>query len=274
MDHIVFGMGPQSVGPDGPGARRRFADLLSEALGRSVEMVVAPSYQRLLRMIALGSVHVAWLPPAVFVRTEERARMRALLVSERARAGRYHGAMFMRADDPQQFPDELDEPVVAWVDGSSCAGYLFPRFALAEKGIHPDHFFGDQLVLQSHAAVVHAVAVGRADLGATYAHYEEGDAAMAEPVRAGWLDVRTGIPMRQVLRTRAIPSDLICAERHVEEEMGADIVAAMRGLTQIDGGHQVLLDLFQVRGFAPYDPKQYEVVRAALNVAHLPRLGL
>ncbi len=87
--------------------------------------------------------------------------------------------------------DALAGKRVAWVDRDSCAGYLFPKLELLERGRPPDSLFVGQCFLESHIRVVRAVRDGEAELR-----------ARAERTRAEWNAVRA--PMRSPSHLRAL----------------------------------------------------------------------
>jgi phosphonate transport system substrate-binding protein len=271
VGYLTFGMGPPAAGPELEPLRRRLARVLTDAFGQEVRVGAVTRYSRLVELLGTEGVQLAWVPPAVYVRAQELHDVRPIAATVHKRPGPFHAAMFVPADSGRDLAD-LDGASVAWVDRTSCSGYLFPRFALYERGIHPERFFGDQTFHRSHAAVVEAVASGRADLGATYAHLPDGPHAGGTVVTAGWTDNPTPVPMRPVLVTRSIPPDLVCATFRLYRHLGEGIAEAIARLPSTEAGREVLERFLQAQGFGPVEPRDYEVVRAALNVAHLPRL--
>jgi len=273
MARLVLGLGPAAGGPEGGRLRARFASLVSRALGTDVAIEWTESYRELIRLALEGRLHIAWLPPALYVRvTELLPHARLLVACVRATPGRYHGALFVRARSPHRSIADLDDGMVAWVDPASCSGYLFPRFALLAMGIQPKSFFAAEEVLGSHQAVVQAVAYGTADVGATYVNLEGQGPEIDRPITsAGWSGTR--LEMRPLLVSRPIPADVLCATRRMPVAVEERVVAALTEVHERRGAEAVLGSLLQVKRFEPADPRDYEVVRAALNVAHLPVLG-
>ncbi len=270
MDRITFGIGPVALGEGGTHVRERFAKLLAAALDMRVTLITARSYQRLLSRCIAAEVDVAWLPPALYARVDDQVDgTRLLLGSERARPGPYRGALFVREDSEVRSVGNLAGKSVAWVDPVSSAGYLFPRFALLEKRIQPDTLFAEERFLRSHESVVRAVADEVVDVGATYVHLD-GPSPSASMLASGFTDF--GEPMRIVLTSRTIPVDVV-AGMGLEEKLEAHVVRGLSRMHEQAGATATLGDLLQIRRFVPADPRDYDVVRAALNVAHLPILG-
>lgn len=270
MATLTFATGPFLSGPEGRPLRRRLGEHLSTSLGEPVHVAAAKTYPQLLAALRQEAAQIAWTPPALFVQAAESHDVQPVLSCQRLVPGSYRGALFARADRYDELPPPAERPTVAWVDQSSCGGFLFPRFALAERKLLPNDYFGDQLMLGTHRGVVSAVARGRADIGATYVHVARGDDA---PRSTGWADLGCPVEMRALLLSRPIPSDLVCATREVAERLGDQLAGSLRAIARTDGGQELLEGLFQARSFGDVDRRDYEVVRAALNVAELPSLG-
>jgi phosphate/phosphite/phosphonate ABC transporter binding protein len=272
MERLSFGIGPVALGDGGAALRERFAKLLARALGVRVTLITARSYNRLFKRCMEGEVDLAWLPPAVFVRVKDaKDTTQLLLGSERKRAEHYHGAIFVRGSSDIQTPEDLADTVIAWVDPSSSAGFLFPRFALLSRGLIPDSLFAEEQFARSHEAVVRAVEQGAVDAGATYVHLE-GEGASAKIVASGFSDL--GAPdMRVVLTSRSIPVDVVASMIRLPGDLEKKVIDTLAHLHERPEAKEILDDLLQVKRFAPVSLKDYEIVRAALNVAHLPILG-
>src|SRR5271163_1951347 len=125
---VRLGLPPSLPVAPPPGGMARLRRVLSGALGRAVELVVAPDEERLVEAARSGRVDAVWAPPLAC------ARLEALGARVLARAVR-HGALdsravlVTRADGPQEL-SALPGTRVAWVDRASLAGYLLPAAAL------------------------------------------------------------------------------------------------------------------------------------------------
>lgn len=267
MLRLTFGMGPAALGPGTEPLRSALARLLTIALDAPVRVVACRTYGQLLELIADGEVQFAWLPPAIFIRARDKHDVTPLVASVHSSELRYHGVLFVREDSEVRTTKDLKGTTVAWVDRESCAGFLFPRLALMEAGYETRTLFDAQVALGSHAAVVQAVASGEMDVGATYVHVDP-NAEDAPPLRAGWIDAGATLPMHVVLRSRPIPSDVICATKAVELDVEKRLAVGLAGLHELPGASKVLEPLLQVRRFEPTSMKDYEIVRAALTVAN------
>jgi phosphonate transport system substrate-binding protein len=263
MKPVVFAMGPVARGEPRAKAADRFGVMLMALLRKRIDVQVTATYDDLLALIASGEAQLAWLPPAVFVRAHDGHGAELLVGGVRERSTRFRGALFVKSERRWASPEDLRGLRVAWVDRISCSGYLFPRLALRDRGIDPDLHFAAQHLLGDHAAVARAVALGTADVGATFvAEATPGGGRTRR--HAGWsLEVDPGI-MREVLVTDPIPADTICASTATDRALRQEATAVLAELHQSEHGRRVLSTLFGVESFAPADPADYAVVRRAI----------
>ncbi len=261
----IVGTGPIGGGRAGERDRARLAAALQRALERDVEVRAAVTYSELLDWVGAREVHLAWLGPALFVQAQARFGVDALVRSERDGTQSFRGALFVREDSPRRTPEDLRGAKVAWVDPDSCSGFLFPRLAMSKRGLDPDTTFDVPRILGSHEAVVRAVAEGVADVGATFVELRRADDPRSEIVRAGWSG--GPCPMRAVLLTEPIPSDVVVATRAVDPAMRAVLT---RGLERLGGdpdGRAVLAQMFQADRLCRVAAEDYSAVRTALRAA-------
>ena len=264
----IVGTGPIGLEAEGERGRSRLASVLGAALreaglGSRVEVRAALTYSELLGWVGRREVQLAWLGPALFVHAESRFGVTALVRAVRDGRQSYRGALFAREGSALRGPDDLRGTRVAWVDPDSCAGFLFPRIALAQRGLDPDATFSELRILGSHGAVVRAVASGQADVGATFVELRTPDDASSAVVRAGWSG--SPVPMRPVLITDPVPADVVVATRVVSPDARERVASTLAGLGARPDGAAVLRELFQASALEPVDAAEYVPVRSALR---------
>ncbi len=270
MTTVRFGMGPAAGAGNTHPFVSAFEEVLSRMIGEPVEVVLALDYRQLLADIAAGLLHFAWLPPAVFIRALDRSRVTLQLSSVREEGTRYHGALFVRASSNIEEPHELQKKKVAWVDPTSCGGFLFPRLSLLERGYDPRGFFRSEVFVGSHAAVVAAVDEGEVQAGATYVNLSGEDDTGGEdyqPAGAGWIDHPPKNPVKTILISRPIPADVICSVEGLDLPLEERIVEALLEF-HAEAGAAPALQVMRARRFQRADLRSYDVVRAALNVTN------
>lgn len=263
-DALCFVLGPTGLRNRVPGATAELGALLSARMAREIVLESVPSYAQILDRIASGSGHFAWLPPVLVVEALDRIRVALLASAVRSSGSRYHGALFVPGDHPARTIDALAGRRVAWVDPRSASGHLFPRLALADRGL-PRTFFGEEAFLGSHRAVVAAVRDGEADLGATYVHFPEDQHRV--PVGSGWHDI--GFErMRALLVSDPIPADAVCAAPYVDAPTREQMSDLLCTFHTRPGAH-LLHAVLDAASMEPTVPSRYQTVRRALALAPL-----
>lgn len=279
---LTFATGPVQLDDDGAHLRRELGRALSDALGVELEIVAEPSYARLATVVDRGEAAIAWLPPATFVRASASGMIDRVFASERVGGARYQAALFVKADAAVTDIAALAGKRVAWVDRESCAGYLFPRLELTERGHPPEALFAEQRFLESHMRVVRAVRDGEADAGATFVQLRAVDVRASRPpsldedarqdlaqslALVGWAPFVAPSAMRALLVSRAIPADALCTTK----SMPASLRDTVRDVLLAAGDKPRLSRLFRglmnADRFAASDVSAYDAVERALRDA-------
>jgi phosphonate transport system substrate-binding protein len=194
----------------------------------AIEPVVLRSYDKLLGSMRDDEVHVAWAPPLVAIDLERENAARIRLCSRRAGRIDYSCVLFVKASSDIQTLAELKGKRVAWVAKESSAGYVVPRLKLLAEGFDPDDLFAEQTFRRTHEAVARVVLDGEADVGATYASYQNG---AKQPVTAGWVEAGAkNEDVRALATAGPIPSDVIAMSTKLDTDKADQITAAMREL--------------------------------------------
>jgi phosphate/phosphite/phosphonate ABC transporter binding protein len=183
-----------------------FCDALSGATSLAVPGSIVLDYPALLGDMRDGVVDLGWLPPIVALKAFDVRRAQPLALPVRNGHAVYHTALFAREGSPLRSTEDLVGVRAAWVDPFSASGYLVIRAALRSRGVDVERAFSRQTFVDSHERVVEEVACGRADVAATFVHYD----ATGDIVRAGW----DSEPMQVVTSFGPIPSDMIAASLH------------------------------------------------------------
>lgn len=258
---LTFATGPVMLDEDGDELRRQLADHLATTLERPVTALATRSYAELGALFGTRDDLVAWLPPALYVRTEPSVGLRLLAEVERSNGAGYRGVLFVANDSEVTQLEDLLGKRVAWVDRDSCAGHLFPRLELREQGFEASELFAEERFVGSHGSAVRAVMNGEADVGATHAQTK---ADSEELILAGWGPYAGADGMRPVLVTRPIPSDVLCASNKLDKQIAERVQKAL--LDMHDAGLDELIDeLFGAEKLVPASASDYDAVRAAMK---------
>lgn len=184
-----------------------FCRALAGAISREVSGAMLADYPALLDEMSGGRVDVAWLPPVVALQAASARRALPVALPTRSGSASFHSALFAREGSRLRSETDLDGVRAAWVDRFSASGYLVIRAALRSRGVRVDRAFSAESFVGSHERAVEEVALGRADVAATFVHYD----GAGKIARAGW-----GREHMQVVTSFGpIPSDMLAASLHV-----------------------------------------------------------
>ncbi len=168
---------------------------------------VSDDYPALLDALRAGELDVAWLPPVVALRATSFGHALPIALPVRGGECAFHSALFAKPDSPLGSLRDLKGARVAWVDRFSASGYLVMRAALRAEALNVDSAFSDEMFAGSHEAAVEAVLSGKADVGASFAHFDAAGAV----TKAGW----GGRSVRIIHSVGPIPGDVIAASVRV-----------------------------------------------------------
>ncbi len=211
------------------------------------------SYSKLVDALCEDEVELAWLPPVAYLRARRLGPVHLLLGLARKGQTSYGSALVASARAGIQGLADLRGKRVVWVDVWSAAGYLMPRGVLRLSGIDPTQVFASQAFVGSHAAVLDAIAEGRADVGATYCTLGEDGTLVASP----WSDRKGFVP---VAVSGAIPGDAVCAAGELSLRDAEAMVQPLIDLAKSQEGTRLLERLFGTARFVGVDASDYQVL--------------
>jgi phosphonate transport system substrate-binding protein len=231
-----------------------FARWLGISLGRPIEIVVADSYQDCGDRLIAGTSEFGLLPPLLFVQTvarEPRVQPVVLRLFDGSRGS--DGYILVRDDTKLTGAADLRGRNVCFVDRESTTGFLLPRIWMRSAGLDPDKdvtsvFSGD------HLAVMRDLEAEKCDAAAVYS---------GAFLSAGPQGIRVGA-MRVLAITGRVPQDVVSAAPDVPEadvKRWRDLLTGFKPERDIDAGR--IGTVLGITGFAPFDPKELELIRQA-----------
>jgi phosphate/phosphite/phosphonate ABC transporter binding protein len=260
---IVFGLAvPESLAviDAGVGSLIRW---IGARAGLELVRFQVPSYEALARQMLGGALHVAWLPPIVFVRLEREGIAVPLVTNHRGASSGYQSVLLVRASSHIQTLEDLRGASAAWVDPMSASGYVLPRLQLAAIGLDPRTLFGGERFYGSHPAAVRAVVEGAADVAATFS--VEGDGVAS---RRSWtLQVDDPAELRVLATFGRIPADLIAVRHDVADDVRASLAAAFADVCNDDAMAPIAKRVFGVESFGADGFGHYDGLRHAIDAA-------
>lgn len=255
--HLV--LTPSQKPTDLLAAGEDFAQALGKLAGLPVRVTVASDYAAVIEALRNRTADMAFLHPVGYVLANREAK--AMLVVTNLWHGKrsFTSRFFVRKDSGLKQLEDLKGKTFAFVDPASSSGYVYPMVLLIQRGFvknrDPKTFFREVLFAGSHDAAMlalvnrHVDAIASFDLAA-----EEYLKDPAEREKITW-----------IAETPAIPEAGIAAREGIDPPVLARVRAA---LLQMHGPAYaaVLRRLYNIDGFGPANDRDYDPVRAAVDL--------
>jgi len=256
-----FGL-PPSLGSEMARERaERLAAFLQRALGRLVEVSVAPSYETLAKDLLSGRADAAWAPPFVCARMEAMG-VRVAVRGVRRGMSSYRAALVSRAGVALTV-DRLKGTTAAWVDRDSVAGYLLPTAYLKAQGLEPTRAFFAQHFTGSYRGVLEAVLGGKADVASVFCPPASTGLTYSTGVE-DVLGAGAGRRFELIAYTDEAPNDGVPVAMGLAPELVQTLETTLLGLQTSAEGMALLKDIFNADRFEPAPRMGY---RALYRVA-------
>jgi phosphonate transport system substrate-binding protein len=258
-------MGPLRIGliprpRDADEVEREFVAALGELLGREIVPHRAADYTAILTGLKLEVIDLAWLPPLVAAKGVGDGLAEPVAVAIRSGTTSYTTVLVAGPSSPLRTIADLRGLRVAWVDRGSASGYVVLRAALVRAGVKMTDAFSSETFVRSHAAVAQAVLEGRADVGATCAHIEEGTVRFAQSPYAGEGGLSSDA-LRVIFEAGPIPSDIFAVRRGVARAV-RDAVEGALLRAQPERLHAAARRFMDADGFATPTPEHHRMLAA------------
>jgi len=240
-------------------AGEAFGAALGKLVGVPIRVTVASDYAAVIEALRNRTADLAFVHPAGYVLANREAK--AMIVAKDQWHGNtsYTSRIYVRKESGITTLDGLRGKTIAFIDPSSASGYVYPMVMLIQKGLvqnrDPKTFFKDFVYAGSHDAGLLALLNGHVDALASFDQSREQylkDPAQREKII-------------YVAETAAIPEGGICARDGLDPALVAKLRAAllsMKGPTYAP----VLKALYDIDGFEPADDREYDPVRAAMDL--------
>jgi len=240
-------------------AGEAFGAALGKLVGVPIRVTVASDYAAVIEALRNRTADLAFVHPAGYVLANREAK--AMIVAKDQWHGNtsYTSRIYVRKESGITTLEGLRGKTIAFIDPSSASGYVYPMVMLIQKGLvqnrDPKTFFKDFVYAGSHDAGLLALLNGHVDALASFDQAREQylkDPAQREKII-------------YVAETAPIPEGGICARDGLDPALVAKLRAAllsMKGPTYAP----VLKALYDIDGFEPAEDREYEPVRAAMDL--------
>jgi phosphonate transport system substrate-binding protein len=243
-------------------AGEEFGQVLGKLVGVPVRVTVASDYAAVIEALRNRTADLAFVHPAGYVLANREAK--AIIVARNLWHGKssFTSRIYVRKESGFKALEDLKGKTIAFVDPASSSGYIYPMVMLIQRGLvknkDPKTFFREVVFAGSHDASMRALLNGHVDAIASFDFARE--QYLKDPAE------RERIAF--VAETPPIPEAGIAARDGLDPATFARVRAA---LLQIKApAHAALLKrLYEIDGFAPGDDRDYEPVRAAMELLGL-----
>jgi phosphonate transport system substrate-binding protein len=236
-----------------------FGAALGKLVGIPIRVTVASDYAAVVEALRNRTADLAFVHPAGYVLANREAK--AMIVAKDQWHGNtsYTSRIYVRKESGLKTLEDLRGKTIAFVDPTSTSGYVYPMVMLIEKGLvrnkDPKTFFKEFVFSGSHDAGLQALLHGHVDAFASFDQAREQYLKdPAEREKLAW-----------VAESAPIPEGGICARDGLDAAVVARVRAAllsMKGPTY----EPLLKALYDIDGFEPADDREYQPVRAAMDL--------
>ncbi|MBI1735341.1 MAG: phosphate/phosphite/phosphonate ABC transporter substrate-binding protein [Candidatus Rokubacteria bacterium] len=240
-------------------AGEEFAQALAKLVGVPFRVTVASDYAAVIEALRNRTADLAFVHPVGYVLANREAK--ATIVARNLWHGKasFTSRIYVRKDSGLKQLEDLRGKTFAFVDPASSSGYTYPMVMLIQRGLvkhrDPKSFFREVVFSGAHDASMRALLNGHVDAIASF------DLAREQYLK----DPAERDRVVHIAETPPIPEAGIAAR----DGLDPALVERIRGaLLQIRGPQYagLLKRLYEIDGFEPAADRDYDPVRAAVDL--------
>ena len=258
-DRLHLVLTPSQKPTDLMATGEEFGQVLGKLVGMPVRVTVASDYAAVIEALRNRTADLAFVHPGGYVLASREAK--ATIVAKNLWHGKssFTSRIYVRRDAGIKTVEDLRGKTIAFVDPASSSGYIYPMVLLIKRGLvtnrDPKSFFKEVVFSGAHDASMRALLNGHVDAIASF------DMAREQYLK----DTAERERLIFVAETEPIPEAGIAARDGLDPATFAKVRAA---LLQIRGpAHAALLKrLYEIDGFATAEDREYDPVRAAIEL--------
>ena len=236
-----------------------FGRVLTKLTGIPVRVTVASDYAAVIEALRNRTADLAFVHPGGYVLASREAKATIVVRNLWHGKSSFTSRIFVRKDSGIKSVEELRGRTIAFVDPASSSGYIYPMVLLIQKGLvknrDPKTFFKEVVFSGAHDASMRALLNGHVDAIASF------DLAREQYLR----DPAERERIVFVAETPEIPEAGIAARPGLDPAVFARIRAALLQIRAPEYA-DLLKRLYEIDGFAPAEDRDYDPVRAAIEL--------
>ena len=236
-----------------------FGRVLTKLTGIPVRVTVASDYAAVIEALRNRTADLAFVHPGGYVLASREAKATIVVRNLWHGKSSFTSRIFVRKDAGIKSVEELRGRTIAFVDPASSSGYIYPMVLLIQKGLvrnrDPKTFFKEVVFSGAHDASMRALLNGHVDAIASF------DLAREQYLK----DPAERERLVFVAETPEIPEAGICARAGLDPATLSKIRAALLQIRAPEYA-ELLKRLYEIDGFAPAEDRDYDPVRAAMEL--------
>jgi phosphonate transport system substrate-binding protein len=236
-----------------------FGKVLGRLSGVPVRVTVASDYAAVIEALRNRTADLAFVHPGGYVLANREAKATIVVRNLWHGKSSFTSRIFVRKDGGIKTVEELRGRTIAFVDPASSSGYIYPMVLLIQRGLvknrDPKTFFKEVVFSGAHDASMRALLNGHVDAIASF------DLAREQYIK----DPMERERLIFVAETPEIPEAGICARAGLDPAIFGKIRAALLQIRAPEYA-ELLKRLYEIDGFAPAEDRDYDPVRAAVEL--------
>ncbi len=236
-----------------------FAKVLTKLTDIPVRVTVASDYAAVIEALRNRTADLAFVHPVGYVLASREAK--AMIVVRNLWHGKssFTSRIYVRKESGLKSLEELRGRAMAFIDPASSSGYTYPMVLLIQRGLvknrDPKTFFREVVFAGSHDAGMRALLNGHVDALASFDMAREQYLKdPAERERIVYIAESPEIPEAGIAARAGLDPAIFAKVREALLQIRAPVYAGL------------LLRLYEIDGFAPADDRDYDPVRAAVEL--------
>jgi phosphonate transport system substrate-binding protein len=236
-----------------------FAKVLAKLTGIPVRVTVASDYAAVIEALRNRTADLAFVHPVGYVLASREAK--AMIVVRNLWHGKssFTSRIYVRKESGLKTLEDLRGKTMAFIDPASSSGYTYPMVLLIQRGLvkdrDPKTFFREVLFAGAHDAGMRALLNGHVDALASF------DMAREQYLK----DPAERERIIYIAETPEIPEAGIAARAELDPATFAKVRDALLQI-RAPAYAELLRRLYEIDGFAPANDRDYDPVRAAVEL--------
>jgi len=236
-----------------------FGTVLARLTGMPVRVTVASDYAAVIEALRNRTADLAFVHPGGYVLASREAK--AVIVAKNVWHGKssFTSRIYVRKESGLKALEDLRGKTMAFIDPASSSGYIYPMVLLIQRGFvkdrDPKTFFREVVFAGAHDAGMRALLNGHVDALASFdLAREQYIADPAERERITFVAETPEIPEAGIAARGGLDPATFAKVREALLQIRAPAYAAL------------LKRLYEIDGFAPAEDREYDPVRAAIEL--------